>query len=120
MADLRPGQSILIYGASGAIGTAGVQLAREGGAKVTAVCNTRNLELVKSLGADTVIAMTSFSTRSENSRFGSASAHSNRVGDILQLTGSRTSFSYCGPPGLGTRRCSLRSHLGSPNRTCNT
>jgi NADPH:quinone reductase-like Zn-dependent oxidoreductase len=54
-ADLRKGRRILIYGASGAIGTAGVQLARHFDADVTAVCNTKNLELVKSLGADRVI-----------------------------------------------------------------
>jgi NADPH:quinone reductase-like Zn-dependent oxidoreductase len=54
-ADLRKGQQILIYGASGSIGTAGVQLARYFGADVTAVCNTKNFELVRSLGADEVI-----------------------------------------------------------------
>src|SRR3989449_9376793 len=51
-ADLKKGQRILIYGASGAIGTAGVQLARYFDAHVTAVCSTKNVELLRSLGAD--------------------------------------------------------------------
>jgi NADPH:quinone reductase-like Zn-dependent oxidoreductase len=54
-ADLHRGRTILIYGASGAIGTAGVQLAKHFGADITAVCGTKNVELVRSLGADRVI-----------------------------------------------------------------
>jgi NADPH:quinone reductase-like Zn-dependent oxidoreductase len=55
---VRKGQRILIYGASGAIGTAGVQLAKHFEADVTAVCNTKNVELVRSLGADSEIDYT--------------------------------------------------------------
>jgi NADPH:quinone reductase-like Zn-dependent oxidoreductase len=54
-ADVQAGQRIVIYGASGSLGTAAVQLAKELGAHVTAVCNTKNVELVRSLGADEVV-----------------------------------------------------------------
>jgi NADPH:quinone reductase-like Zn-dependent oxidoreductase len=54
-ANVGPGTRILVYGASGSCGTAAVQLARYFGAHVTAVCNTKNVELVRSLGADEVV-----------------------------------------------------------------
>lgn len=54
-AKVKNGQNVLVNGATGAIGSAAVQLLKHFGAKITAVCNTKNIELVRSIGADVII-----------------------------------------------------------------
>jgi NADPH:quinone reductase-like Zn-dependent oxidoreductase len=67
--NIQRGQNVLIYGASGTTGTTAIQFAKYLGANVTAICSTSNLELVKSLGADTVIDYTKENTLNSGAQY---------------------------------------------------
>jgi NADPH:quinone reductase-like Zn-dependent oxidoreductase len=85
-AKVKAGQNVMIYGATGAIGSAAVQLAKYFGASVTAVCNTKNVELVKSLGADVVIDY----TKEDFTKTG-------QIFDFVFDAVGKTSFGACKP-----------------------
>lgn len=81
---LKPGQKILINGASGSLGSAAVQLAKAIGAEVTGVCSTSNMAMVKELGADHVIDYTKIDFTKKTERY-----------DIIYDTVGMLSFSKC-------------------------
>ncbi|MEM9528934.1 MAG: NAD(P)-dependent alcohol dehydrogenase, partial [Bacteroidota bacterium] len=84
LAQVQPGQSVLIIGASGSLGTAAVQLAHAFGARVSGVCSTRNMDLVRSLGADEVVDYTQTDFLRETATY-----------DVIFDTISATSYGKC-------------------------
>jgi NADPH:quinone reductase-like Zn-dependent oxidoreductase len=83
-AKIRKGQKVLVYGASGAVGTAAIQLAKHYGAEVTGVCSTANVAMVKSIGADKVIDYTKQNFTSSDERY-----------DVVFETVDKLSFADC-------------------------
>ena len=100
--EIKSGQNILINGATGAIGSALLQFIRLNDVKITATCNTKNIELIKSLGADKIIDFTTDDFTKENEKF-----------DFVFDTVGKSTFGACKPI-LKDKGIYISSELG-PN-----
>ena len=98
--NIQKGQQAMVYGATGAIGSAAVQLLKHFGVIVTAVCNTKNVELVRSLGADTVIDYQTQDFTKTQTKF-----------DLIFDSVGKSSFGQCKPL-LNTKGIYVSTELG--------
>ncbi|WP_116811202.1 NAD(P)-dependent alcohol dehydrogenase [Steroidobacter cummioxidans] len=110
-ANVQSGQDVLIYGASGSVGTYAVQMAKHFGANVTAVCSTANVELTQSLGADAVIDYTAddFTTRPDRYDVVFDTVGKASFGDCMKVLKSGGSYLNCTPvlPSIQVMRAKL-------------
>jgi NADPH:quinone reductase-like Zn-dependent oxidoreductase len=113
---IKPGQKVLINGASGGVGTFAVQLAKHFGAEVTAVCSTRNMGLVRSLGADHVIDYTKDSYIAGAERYDLIldNVTNHALGDNIRML--KVSGVYVGIGGGGPDAGNWVGQLGRPIR----
>lgn len=82
--NIQPGQKVLIHGAAGGVGTFAVQIAKASGAEVTGVCSTKNVEMIRSMGADHVLDYTQMDFASSGMKFDL----------ILAVNGDRSIWDY--------------------------
>lgn len=103
-ARVKPGDRVLINGASGGVGTFAVQIAKAMGAEVTGVCSARNVDLVRSIGADHVVNYTRDDFTADDRRYDVLFdlVGNRKLSDCRRVMAPKATFVICGGPKTGT------------------